>query len=56
MFQTFRDCDIELMNMYRYLKQVCHELAGTLKKQCGNQYGFGDDPESDDDVRNLGRT
>ena len=42
-------CDVDMMN--RYLKQICTELSIVLKRQRGNQYGFGDDPNSPLDVR-----
>ena len=31
-----------------YLRKVCKTVAETLKKQRGNQYGFGDDINSSD--------
>ena len=37
--------------MDRYLKKICNELALILKRQRGNQYGFGDDPGSTMDIR-----
>ena len=37
--------------MNRYLQKMCRELAITLKRQRGDQYGFGDDPSSPMDVR-----
>ena len=43
------NCDKALMD--RYLKKICKELAIILKRQRGNQYGFGDDPESAMDIR-----
>ena len=42
-------CDKDLMD--KYLKQVCNELAIILKRQRGNQYGFGDDPDSSDHIK-----
>ena len=30
-----------------YMKQICHELSVILKRQRGDQYGFGDDPDND---------
>ena len=42
-------CDKDLMA--KYLKQVCNELAIILKRQRGNQYGFGDDPDSSDHIK-----
>ena len=36
------NCDVDMMN--RYLKQIGTELSIVLKRQRGNQYGFGDDP------------
>ena len=33
-----------------YLKQICGTLAVILKRQRGNQYGFGDDPDSPDHI------
>ena len=39
-----QQCSTDLMNTY--LKQVCNKLADGLKRQRGNQYGFGDDPNS----------
>jgi len=38
-------CDQQLMEVY--LKQVSQTLGGILKRQRGDQYGFGDDAESD---------
>ena len=47
-----KQCDQELMD--KHLKTVCFKLAETLKQQRGNQYGFGNDPDSDDlDSKNL---
>ena len=37
--------------MNRYVKKICCELAIILKRQRGNQYGFGDDPDSPMDIR-----
>ena len=37
--------------MDRYLKKICNELAIILQRQPGNQYGFGDDPDSTMDIR-----
>ena len=37
--------------MDRYLKKICNELAILLKKQRGNQYVFGDYPDSTMDIR-----
>ena len=42
-------CDKQMMD--RYLKKMCNELAIILKKPRGNQYGFGDDPDSTMDIR-----
>ena len=42
-------CDKQMMD--RYLKKMCNELAIILKRQRGNQYGFGDDPDSTMDIR-----
>ena len=39
-----QQCSTDLMNTY--LKQVCNKLTLILKQQRGNQYGFGDDPKS----------
>ena len=37
-----------------YLKKMCLTIAESLKRQRGNQYGFGDDPDSWDHVeKNL---
>ena len=33
-----------------YLKKMCLTIAESLKRQRGNQYGFGDDPDSWDHV------
>ena len=45
-------CDKPLMNAH--LKNVCLLLADTLQRQRGNQYGFGDNPESEELVtKNL---
>ena len=33
------------------MKKICKELAIILKRQRGNQYGFGDDPDSAMDIR-----
>ena len=30
------------------MKDLCKKMAGILKKQGGNAYGFGDDPDSPD--------
>ena len=38
-------CNQELMDLY--LKQICTKLAEILKRQRGDQYGFGDNPESE---------
>ena len=40
--------DLDVMNMY--LKLICTKIAKILKRQRGNQYGFGDDAESNDCV------
>ena len=32
----------------QYLKQICSQVAVVLKRQRGNQYGFGDDNDSDE--------
>ena len=46
------ESDKQLMNIY--LKIICSTVAEVLKRQRGNQYGFGDDPNSDELVtRNL---
>ena len=46
------ECDKDLMNVY--LKKMCLTIAESLKRQRGNQYGFGDDPDSWDHVeKNL---
>ena len=37
--------------MDRYLKKICNGLAIIFKRQRGNQYGFGDDPDSTVDIR-----
>ena len=37
--------------MDRYLKKICNELAIILQRQRGNQYGFGDNPDSTMDIR-----
>ena len=37
--------------MDRYLRKACEELAAILKRQHGDQYGFGDDPDSPADIR-----
>ena len=37
-------CDRELMSTY--LRQICTEAAAVLKRQRGDQYGFGDNPDS----------
>ena len=42
-------CDKQMMD--RYLKKICNELAIILKKQRGNQYVFGDYPDSTMDIR-----
>ena len=41
--------DKEMMN--RYLKKICKELGLILKRQRGNQYGFGDEIDSSQDIR-----
>ena len=38
-------CDQHMMDTY--LKQVSQNLGAIFKRQCGNQYGFGDDIDSD---------
>ena len=38
------ECDMDLMNLY--LSQICNQLAIILKRQRGDQYGFGDNPDS----------
>ena len=43
------ECDKDMMN--RYLTQICTELGIILKRQRGNQYGFGDDPDSPAHIR-----
>ena len=45
-----KTCDQSLMDLY--LKTLCSTLGDTLKRQRGNQYGFGDDPNSEDLVTN----
>ena len=40
------EVDHELMDLY--LKKVCKTVAETLKRQRGNQYGFGDDMNRSD--------
>ena len=40
---------MDLMN--RYLSQICNQLAIILKRQRGDQYGFGDDPDSPSHIR-----
>ena len=53
--QFTENCDKELMDLY--LKEVCRKLAETLKRQRGNQYGFGEDPNSSELVtKNLSET
>ena len=42
-------CDKQVMD--RYLKKICNKLAIILKRQHGNQYEFGDDPDSAMDIR-----
>ena len=37
-------CDREIMSTY--LKQICYQAAVVLKRQRGDQYGFGDNPDS----------
>ena len=37
--------------MDQYLKQICVELAVILKRQHGDQYGFGDNPNSSSHVK-----
>ena len=37
--------------MNRYLKKICKELGLILKRQRGNQYGFGDEIDSSQDIR-----
>ena len=54
--QSFADyvksCDQDLKNLY--LKNICTTLAESLKRQRGNQYGFGNDPFSSELVcKNL---
>ena len=47
-----QSCDKDLMDVY--LKTVCLKLSDILMRQRGNQYGFGDDPNSEDLItRNL---
>lgn len=41
-------CDQRLLD--RYLRDLCKMLAIILKRQRGNAYGFGDDPDSDEHV------
>ena len=44
--------NIELMDIY--LKKLCHAIGDALKRQRGDQYGFGDEPDSPELVtRNL---
>ena len=43
------ECDKDLMN--RYLQQICTKLGVILKKQRGNQYGFGYDPDCSAHIR-----
>ena len=38
------ECDMDLMN--RYLSKICNQLAIILKRQRGDQYGFGDNPDT----------
>ena len=38
-------CDQQLMD--NYLKQVIQNLGAIVKRQCGDQCGFGDDIDSD---------
>ena len=46
------DCDKQIMGIY--LKTICNSLAIILKRQRGNQYGFGDDINSEELVtKNL---
>ena len=42
------ECDKELTD--KYLRQVCEELSIILKKHRRDQYGFGDNPDSDEHV------
>ena len=42
-------CEKQMMD--RHLKKICSELAIILARQRGNQYGFGDDPDSTIDIR-----
>ena len=47
-----QQCNKDLMDLY--LKTICSTLANSLKRQRGNQYGFGDDPDSNELVtKNL---
>ena len=43
--ELISDCSQQLMDSY--LKQICTSLGVILKRQRGNQYGFGGDPDSD---------
>ena len=47
--EYLESCDFEMMD--RYLKRICIELSIILKRQRGNQYGFGNDLNSLLDVR-----
>ena len=37
--------DKNIMDLH--LKQVCSIIGDTLKRQCGDQYGFGENPDSE---------
>ena len=52
MGEFVNECDKELMNVY--LRKMCTTIAESLKRQRGDQYGFGDNPDSLDHVaKNL---
>ena len=45
---ALESCDLYLLD--KYLKELCHKEGTILKRQRGNSYGFGDDPNSDEYV------
>ena len=45
---ALESCDLSLLD--RYLKDLCQVIAVILKRQRGDAYGFGDNPDSDEHV------
>ena len=44
--QAIDQCDKTLLD--KYLKDICHQMAVVLKRQRGDAYLFGDNPDSDE--------